>query len=276
LASWVLSLSSRFFLARYADLHEVGIYTTGTNIVGIVTTLMACFNTAYSPYVFSIAKQTEAKTVYTRMMTYALTLFTLVSLGLSLFAPQALRLLVSPAYYGAASVVPLIALAYLFYELDYILSFGLNLANKTVYCPFIMGSVAVFSLILNFFLIQRFAMMGAAISSVLSYGLLCIIEYVVVRRVYPISYEWLRLLKLALVSTGTYLVGITFRTSLFWNDLGIGALLILTWFLVLYWWRFFTPNEFSATRNAINTCVCAAQVHLRLVVSKMLVFIRPE
>lgn len=276
LASWALNLSNRFFLERYADLHQIGIYAVGYSIAGVVNMLMGWFNTAYAPYVFSIAGQPGAKTVYARMMTYALTLFTLVGLGLSIFASQALLLLATPSYYGAASVVPLIALAHLFYELDYILSFGLNLANKTAYYSFIMGAGAVVNLMLNFILIPPFGIMGAAVSSALSYGLLPIIDYLIVRRVYPVSYEWTRLLKLALVSTGAYLISIVFRTSQFWVDLAVGAALILTWCLVLYWWRFFTPNELSATRAAMNKGVCIFQVRLRRVVSTSLRGIESE
>lgn len=248
LAGWVLNLSDRFFLQRYADLHVVGIYAVGYSIAGVGTMLMGWFNTAYAPYVFSIAKQPEAKTVYARMMTYALTLFTCAGLGLALFAPQALALLATPAYYAAASVVPLIVLAYLFFELDYLLSFGLNLANKTAYVPFIVGAGALFNLLLNFILIPPFGMMGAAVSTVLSYGLIPIIDYLIVRRCYPVAYQWKRLLKLAIASAGVYSISIIFRTNQVWVDLGIGLLSMLAWAVTLCAIGFFTENELAAAR----------------------------
>ena len=219
---------------------------------------------------FSISKQTDARTVYSRVMTYAITLLTLVGLCLSLFAPQALSLLTTPAYRGAARVVPLIVLAYLFYEVNYLISFGLDLTNKTFYYPFVVGTAAVFNLLLNLILIPPFGMMGAAVATVLSYALLPIIEYLVVRQLYPVPYEWGRLLKLALVSAGTYLTSIVLKTGQFWIDLGIGSLLILTWGLALYGWRFFTQGELVAARSTTSKSLQILHVRLRRIVSKKL------
>ena len=270
LAGWVLTLSDRFFLERYADLSQVGIYAVGYSIAGVLNMTQSWFNMAWAPYCYSIAGQPDAKAVYARVLTYAVTLFTLVGLGLSLFARQALSLLAPPSYYGAVSVVPLIVLAYLFFEMNYLISFGLDLTGKTKYYPFIMGAGAVFNLFLNFILIPPFGMMGAAVATVLSYALLPIIEYFIVRRLYPVPYEWRRLLKLALVSVGVYLTSVVLKTGQLWVDLGVGTALVLAWALVLYGWGFFTQNELAAARAATSKGLRAFQVCLRRVVSKVL------
>jgi O-antigen/teichoic acid export membrane protein len=113
-----------------------------------------------------------------------------------------------------------------------------------------IGAGAIANLILNLILIPRFGILGAALATLLSYMLLPIIEYPIVRRIYPIPYEWGRLCKLLVVSTGIYLVGILLKTGQLWIDLGVGATLILVWGLALYWWRFFAQNELSAALAA--------------------------
>jgi O-antigen/teichoic acid export membrane protein len=250
LAYWALNLSDRFFLQKYTDLGQVGIYSISYSIAGILHMVMGWFNTAYAPYCYSIAKDPNARTVYARVMSYAITLLTLVGLGLSLFAREALAILTPPAFHQAASIVPLIVLAYLFYEMYYFISFGLDLTNKTGYAPLIIGAGAVINLILNLILIRPFGMLGAAIATVLSYLLLPIIEYPIVRRIYPVPYEWGRLFKLLLVSIGIYLVGIMLKTGQLWIDLGVGISLIFAWGLTLYLLRFFPQNELAAARAA--------------------------
>jgi O-antigen/teichoic acid export membrane protein len=246
LAYWALNVSDRFFLQKYRDLSDVGLYSISYVIAGVLLMIMTWFNTAYAPYCYSIAKDSDARMVYARVMLYVMTLLTLVGLGLSLFAREALTLLTPAAYHGAAGIVPFIVLAYLFFELYYLFSFGFDLTKKTGYVPLIIGTAAIINLCLNLILIPHFGMVGAAVATVLSYMLLPIIEYPVVRRLYPIPYEWRRLVKLATVSVATYLLGRWLKVGRLWIDLSVGVLLVLVWFLVLYLWRFFSQSELSA------------------------------
>jgi len=249
-AFWALNLSDRFFLQKYRDLSQVGLYAISYSIAGLLHMIMGWFNTAYAPYCFSIAKDADARTVYARVMLYSMTFLTFVGLCLSLFAREALTFLTPPAYHGAASVVPLIVLSYLFFEMYYLLSFGLDLTSKTGYTPLIIGTGAVVNLFLNFILIRPLGIWGAALATVLSYMTLPLIEYPIVQRWYRIPYEWGRFAKLFIISGGIFLAGVLLKTGQRWVDLGVGVVLILVWGLVLYWSRFFAQNELSAVQAA--------------------------
>ena len=255
LAGWGLTFSDRFFLERYTDLSQVGVYAIGYSIAGVLNMMMGWFNTAWLPYGYSVAEQPDAKTFYARILTYALALFTLIGLGLSLFAGEALYVLTTPGFYGAARIVPFIVVAYLFFEMNYLISLGLDLTGKTNYYVLIVGAAALVNLILNFLLIPHFGIMGAAIATGLSYMFIAILTYLIVRRLYPVSYERRRLLKLAGISLGTYLLGIALKTGNLWFDLAIGIVLTLSWGAGLYWGRFFTEPELSAARAVGNTAL---------------------
>src|SRR6185436_15764224 len=123
--------SDRFFLQKYSDLSQVGLYSISYSIAGVLHLVMGWFNTAYAPYCYSIAQDADARTVYARVTIYSMTLLTLIGLGLSLFAREALTLLTPAAYHGAARIVPFIVLAYLFFQMYYLLSFGFDLTKKT-------------------------------------------------------------------------------------------------------------------------------------------------
>jgi O-antigen/teichoic acid export membrane protein len=252
LAGWALTFSDRFFLERYADLKQVGIYAIGYSIASVLNMVMGWFNTAWLPYGYSVANQPDVKIFYARMLTYALTLFTLISLGLSLFAREVLTLLATPSYYGAARVVPLIALAYLFYEMNYMIAFGLDLTGKTSYYAPIVGIAAVLNIVLNFSLIPSFGMMGAAVSTVASYMVMPVMAYLIVRRFYPVPYEKGRLLKLAVTSVGVFFIGLALKTGRPFLDIGVGLALVLGWGAILYLWSFFTQNELATARAAGN------------------------
>ena len=249
LAAWALNLSDRIFLQKYAGFSELGVYAVSYSIAGLLNMVIGWFNTAYAPYCYSIADQADARIVYARIFTYALALFSFFGLCLSVFAREALMLLTTPAYYGAAKIVPLIVLSYLFLEINYLLSFGLDLTGKTGYGPFIIGTGAIINLILNYTLIPLYGMIGAALATVISYMMLPVIQYPIVRRLYFVGYEWKRLSKLAFISVSIYLISFVLKTNLILVNLGVGSLLIILWLLTLYWWKFFTLNELSAVRS---------------------------
>jgi O-antigen/teichoic acid export membrane protein len=263
LGGWALTFSDRFYLERYTDLSQVGVYAIGYSIAGILNMLMGWFNTAWLPYAYSVSSKPDAPAFYSRIFTYALTLFTLFALGLTVFSSEVLHLLATPSYYGAARVVPFIALAYLFYEMNYLIAMGLDLTGKTSYYVVIVGIGAGANLALNFLLIPRFGMMGAAVSTCLSYMLLPIIAYAIVRRFYPVPYEHGRLLKLAFVTVVVCLLSVVSKTSRPGTDLVVSALLILAWGVVLYLWRFFHPKELSAVEAAIRSVVSVCRARLQ-------------
>lgn len=243
LAGWILTLSDRFFLEKYTDIGQVGIYAVGYSIASIVNMVMGWFNTAVVPYYFSISLNSDAKIIYARTLTYAITLFTMIGLSISIFSREAVFLLASPSYFNSARIVPFIVLAYLFFELNYLISFGLDITGKTGYYPFIMGAAAILNLLLNFVLIPKFGMMGAAFATVLSYALLPIIEFIVVRKLYPVTYEWKRLIKLAIVSIVVYVLSLSLKTGQIGIDLIAGISCLVIWASVLFKWGFLTKSE---------------------------------
>ncbi|MEP6742956.1 MAG: oligosaccharide flippase family protein [bacterium] len=268
LAYWTLNLSDRFFLQKYADLAQVGLYSVSYSIAAILHMMMGWFNTAYAPYCYSIAKDADARSVYARVMVYAITLLMLVGLGLSIFAREALMVLTPPAYHPAASIVPFIVLSYIFFEVYYLFSFGFDLTRKTGYAPFMIGTGAVVNLFLNVILIPRYGMYGAAIATVVSYMLLPVIEYPIVRRLYPVPYDWWRLAKLFIITIAVYMAAVFVKTGRLWLDLAVGAGLIVVWGLALFLSRFFARSEISAARAASQSLLISFRREFQQMLSK--------
>jgi len=177
-------------------------------------------------------------------------------------------LLTPPAYHSAAGIVPLIVLSYIFFEVYYLFSFGFDLTRKTGYAPFIIGTGALVNLILNLILIPRFGMWGAAVATVVSYMLLPIIEYPIVRRLYPVPYDWWRLAKLFIITISIYLAALFLKTGKLWLDLGVGAALIVVWALMLFLLKFFAENEISAARAASHSLLLSFKRGFQRMVSK--------
>jgi len=273
LAAWIMTVGDRFFLQFLSTPHELGLYSLGYKFGIVVQALVVGpFTLAWSPFLFSMAKEKNAKEVYSSVLTYFSLVAVFVALGISVLPKEVLLIMATPPFYGAYKVIPLIALSYVFSGCYWVLGAGLNLARKTKYVPLIVGVGAVVNLGLNYLLIPSYGMMGAAVATVISYLLLPIGSYFVSRRYYPIKYEWGRVAKIV-VAAGLVYVGCLFIR----NDSAIIAgllklLSLLAFPLLLFAFRFFKPEEIQKTKEVFR----AAPGYVRLRLAKKGLFWRKK
>lgn len=189
LASFVLVFSDRFFLRRFGSLTDVGVYALGYKFAMIVSILVnAPFSMTWQWQQFDLAKKENARDLYARIQFYQLLVSLMVALAVSVLARDALRLLTPPSYWGAARVVPLIALCYVFENIRTVFLSGVLVQKLTHRLLPIAGLIAVTNLGLNYILIPRYLMMGAAVATLLSYGIYLVLAYYVAQRAYFVEY----------------------------------------------------------------------------------------
>jgi O-antigen/teichoic acid export membrane protein len=193
LASFVLVFSDRFFLRHFASLSEVGIYGLGYKLAGIVSLLVSGpFNMTWSWQQFELAKKENAKSMYAKIQIYQLFVAVLVGLTVSVLAIDILRILTPQSYWAAAAVVPLIALSYVLSDMRSVLLSGILVQRVTHHLAWMSLVIAASNLVLNYVLIPRYTIMGAALATVGSYALSVLLYYLVAQQVYPIRYEYTR------------------------------------------------------------------------------------
>jgi O-antigen/teichoic acid export membrane protein len=263
LAAWIMTMADRYFLQFLSTSQELGLYSLGYKFGMIVQALIVGpFTLAWAPFLFSVAKEKNARDIYSSVLTYFALVAMAVALVLSVLSKEILEVVAAPAFYGAYKVIPLIALSYALYGCYFIVAVGINLENKTKYLAFIVGAGAAVNLGLNYLLIPSYGMMGAAVATVISNLLLPIGSYLVSKRYYPIKYEWGRVGKIFLAA------GLVYAGSLFIkNDsAAIAGLLklasLLGFPLLLFAFRFFKPEETQKVRQAFK--VAPGYVKLRL------------
>ncbi len=193
LASFALVFSDRFFLRRYGNLTEVGLYSLGYKLAGMVDILVSGpFNMAWQWQQFELAKQEDAPHLYAKILSYQLLVAVFVGLGLSLLAHDALRIMCPQEYWAASSVVPLIALSYILANARAVILSGMFVRKLTHHVAAIAIPVAGLTLLFNYVLIPKYLRMGAAVATVLAYLVSLMLCYVMAQRVYRVVYEYRR------------------------------------------------------------------------------------
>lgn len=253
LAVWIMTMGDRYFLQFLSTPQELGLYSLGYKFGMVVQGLIVGpFSLAWAPFFWSVAKERNAKEIYSSVLTYFALVAMAVALALSVLSKQALEVMSAPAFYGAYQVIPLIAVSYVLYGCYVILAVGITLERKTKYVALIVGVGAAVNLGLDYFLIPGYGMMGAAVATLIAYLLLPVGSYLVSKRYYPINYEWGRVARI-FVAAGLVYAGSLFIRSDSAIIAGLLKLASLLGFpLLLFAFRFFKAEEIQKTKEIFN------------------------
>jgi O-antigen/teichoic acid export membrane protein len=210
LAVILMDVIDRFFLERMIGKSIVGLYGAGYRLGMFMALFVAAFRFAWHPFFLSIAKQDDAKRIFSKVFTYFLFACAVVYLLISYFIDDLIQIqigahyLFGEAYWESTAIVPIVMLAYIFYGAYVHFVVGIHLEKKTKYLPFITGAGATVNIIGNLVLIPSFGMLGAAWATVLSYFVMAAVLYFVSQHLYTLRYEFARVGKLAFV-VGVYM-----------------------------------------------------------------------
>jgi O-antigen/teichoic acid export membrane protein len=204
---FILHHGDRFFLLRYGP-EEVGLYALGYKVAQVVSTFsLTPLYMVWSARMYEEARAPEAPAVFGRAFTRILSAYVLVGLGLLLFEDEALRVLAGPAYARATEVIPLVLLACFFQAGSSLMDAGFYVRHRTGLKLGITLTATVLMLVLYALLIPAWGSRGAALATLGGFAFLAAHTWWTTQRVFPVRYEWPRLLTLVALAAALALAG---------------------------------------------------------------------
>ena len=246
LALWTITFVDREFVSWYKGNAEVGVYSAAVKIAGVITFVMVAFRTAWPAFAYSIEDDREAKRTYSFVLTYLLTFASWLSLALGALAPWWVRLLTDPRYQRAEKGVALLAFAGAVYAGYTVLAIGSGRARRTQLNWVVTGTGAAVNVGLNFWLVPAYGMVGAAISTAAAYVVLFVGMTLYAQRVYPVQYQWRRVV----TSVGAA-VALTVAARAARLPLAPSFLLVLAYPVALALLGFYLPAERKRLRRLV-------------------------
>jgi O-antigen/teichoic acid export membrane protein len=243
-----MNFVDRMFLAGYKGAAEVGVYSAAVKIASVITFAMFAFRTAWPAFAYSIEDDRDAKRTYSFVLTYLLVLASWIALALGALAPWLVEALTAPGYQRAQKAVALLAFAGAVYAGYTVLAIGSGRARKTQLNWVVTGIGAAANVAINFLLVPRYGMVGAAISTTASYAVLFVGMTWYAQRVYPVAYQWRRVV--TAVGAG---VGLTVAARVADLPLAPSVLLVLAYPLALALLGFYLPAERARLRRLVPT-----------------------
>lgn len=235
--AWVLNLSDRIFLERYLSLNEVGIYSLGSRVAGLVTVFVGGIFAAYNPHFYKLANE-EGAEVKKKIGQYNHIIVLLIMNGIFLivfFSPELITLLISEKYKDAAIIIPFLALGLFFSQITGFLNLMIYQEKKSLQIMYITFIGAIVNVLSNLFFIPLFGMLGSAFATVTSFFVLFIIEYYYAKKCFFIPFRWKIILPLfAMLSTIYILFEVFIITNIFYKLIIKTSVAVGLLFLILF------------------------------------------
>lgn len=200
MTSWILNLSDRVFIERYFTLGDVGIYSMGYKIAGLVVLFTGSYGLAYGPVFFKLANSNSQTIARKKIFKYNhlyLIVVVFICFIISFFSKEVIILLLDEKYKDAYYFIPLIAFSYLFSQAGGITSNFFHQSKKMKANMYIAISAAIMNIVLNFLLIPPFGPYGAAYATIISMAILWFISYVFCKKhCYFVPINWMKIVPL--------------------------------------------------------------------------------
>lgn len=209
---------------------EVGKYAACYKLALFMTLFATAFRMGIEPFFFSHSKSENPQKTYALITNYFVILGSVILLAVIVFADVLKVLFIQDAdYWEAMQVVPLIILANFFLGIYHNLSVWYKITDNTRYGALISVIGAIITILVNLIFIQYLSYMASAIATLLAYGTMMVLSFIIGKKKYPIPYN--------LRKIGFYLsISITFSILSFYvfdRNLIIGILLLLVFLAII-------------------------------------------
>jgi O-antigen/teichoic acid export membrane protein len=206
LCFFILHHGDRFLLLRYCPGAEVGTYSLGYKLAQVAGTFgLIPLYRVWGVQMYGVARQPDAAEVFGRAITRILGFYLLVALGLALFQDEVVRILGGRAYAAATHVVGPVLLACFCQAAASLMDGAFYVRRRMGLKLGITLATTAVMLLLYALLIPRWGGMGAALATLGGFAFLAGATWTVSRRVFPIRFEWKRLLGVLTLTAALWL-----------------------------------------------------------------------
>ena len=172
-----------------------------------------------------------------------------MALGLTLLAPWLVRLLTSePEFYRAADAVGLLAFSAVAYAGFSVISIGSGRSKRTQGNWIVAGLGALVNVVLCLALIPSYGMVGAAVATLAAYVVLFLGMVVYAGRVFPVAYEWRRVITAVAVAAALGALGASVSAPL-----AVAVAVAAVFPLALAPFGFYRPGELAVARRLLSS-----------------------
>jgi O-antigen/teichoic acid export membrane protein len=175
---------------------QSGIYSANYKLAVIIVLFIQAFRMGAEPFFFKQSTAENAQRTYARVMKFFVIACCFCFLGVTLFLDiwKYFMGTAHPEYYTGLKAVPLLMTAKIFLGIYYNLSIWYKIKEQNLTGAWITIGGAVITIVFNWIFIPVWGYMACAIATILCYGFMMVLSYLLGQKHYPVPYAWKKIL----------------------------------------------------------------------------------
>lgn len=176
LSQMILTQCDLVMISYFCGSRESGIYSMGHTVGFLALTVMSQVMASWSPWVYRRMEEKEYNTIFNNSKLIVL-VGGYISMGLLTISTELIKCFLPNTYLPCIYIVPTLVVA-MFFQFIYIFVYDFQFFNKRAkYIAVSSIIAAMFNLVANYIFIPRFGYMAAGFTTLASYFMLLIINY---------------------------------------------------------------------------------------------------
>lgn len=207
LSLYSLQVIDRIILVRYVGAAELGLYALAFKFSQAIQVVVRGFQLAWPPLAYSIRDDEDARRAYAVVLTAFTALSAFMVVGMWLEARWIVRFLAAPEFFRSYEVVGPLALGAALYGIYLALVVILGRTGRTSLSFPVTVVATISNVALNLILVPAHGIVGAGIALVASYVIVNALLAVVTHRLFPIHWQWRRLVVVVIGAAAVTVAG---------------------------------------------------------------------
>lgn len=200
LAVFAQNYIDRAMISQMLDFENLGLYSLAFKIVSFLTVFAGIFQLSAVPLIYKHHKDDNASQNFAETANIYLFLLLTCIIGLGFFMPEAYYLFIGMNYSSSIILIPILLFAVGFQSF-YTFAPGLGIAKKTHHIATINIIGMILNALLNYVLIIKYGLLGAAIATCISAILICIININISQKHFFIAYRYTAMIEATILTT---------------------------------------------------------------------------
>jgi O-antigen/teichoic acid export membrane protein len=182
---WIINVSDKYMVSYFLGISSAGIYSAAYAIGNYASFALMPLGIVLYPTIsktYDEGNREETAKYLKYSFKYLMMLAIPSAFGLSILAKPLLKILTTPEFIAGSTVVPWVAsgvVLFCFYQMGIHI---IHLVGKTRITVRLLGTAAALNIGFNLLLIPRMGIAGAAIATLIAYGVLGLLTLIVTRR----------------------------------------------------------------------------------------------
>lgn len=215
---WCTSALNRPILEYSVGIDSIGLFAVANKFPTVIVLIFGVFSYSWQISIIEEFRKKDFSKFYNNMLQIIFAIITLLSLLIGVSSKFLITKIVDEDFYDAWYYVPILCIPVLLNSLSVLVGGVFSASRESKYLFFSSIGGAVSSAILNFILIPLYGVMGAAISLIISYGIVAILRIYYANKYVRLTkynrYIFLLLLNILLVLILIYIDNLTLRAVL--------------------------------------------------------------